>query len=38
MLRYFILRDMFTSYNTQGIKITDTEALNITATLGDKGS
>jgi hypothetical protein len=38
MLRYFILRYMFITYATQNIKITDTEALNITATLGDKGS
>lgn len=38
MLRYFILKDMFNNYYNQSTTITEVEALNITATLGDKGS
>jgi hypothetical protein len=38
MIRYMILKDMFNSYNDQKVPITDVQALNVTAVLGDKGS
>ena len=38
MIRYLILKDMFNSYSDSKVQITEQEALNVTAVLGDKGS
>lgn len=38
MRRYFILRDTFNYYSDKKTKIGFSEAVNITAILGDKGS
>ena len=38
MIRYFILKDLFNSYSANSTKITEQEALNVAAILGDKGT
>lgn len=38
IVRYFILSDTFSWYESEGIKIEPTQAVNLTAILGDKGS